>query len=79
MYLQKVPVISKKTSKKNLLFVGILSAINENSRIRSRIRIRIQKSVVCIRTKISRIHNTEHSFVTNGISLLGRLENMLIS
>ncbi len=61
----------KKLWKKKYFFVGILSATNENSR--SRIRIRIRKSVVCIRTKMSRIHNTEHSFVTDGISLLGRL------
>jgi hypothetical protein len=34
MYLQKV--ISKESMKKNLFFVGILSATNEKSRIRFR-------------------------------------------
>ncbi len=43
IYLQEVK--SKKTSKKNLFFVGILSATDEKSRIR-------------IRFRRSRIHNT---------------------
>ncbi len=69
-------LISKQTLGKNLLFVGILSATNEKSRNRSQIWIRIRKSVDCIRTKMSRIHNTEHSFVTYGRYLVS-FGNML--
>ncbi len=56
--------------KKNLLIVGTLSATDEKSRSRSR------KSVVRIRirTKMSRIHNIEHSFATNGTGTSFQLE-----
>ncbi len=65
-----VNVLSKsnkqKKIRKNLFFVGILSATDEKKsrfRIQSRIPIWIRKSVVRgprirIRTKMSRIHNT---------------------
>ncbi len=57
MYLQKVGNKQRHFEKKNLLFVGILSAADENSRI----RIQIRKSVVRIRIlkqMSPRIHNT---------------------
>jgi hypothetical protein len=59
MYLQKVPKKQKKTYKKNKFFV-ILSAMDEKTWMRSRIRILIRKSVVRIRicTEMLRIHNT---------------------
>ncbi len=60
MYLQKE--VSKNILKKNLFFDGILSATDEKSRI----RIRIRKSVVGygsadpqIPTKMSRFPNTD--------------------
>jgi hypothetical protein len=59
MYLQKVSKKQKKLTKKNYFFV-ILSAMDEKTWMRSRIRILIRNSVVRIRicTEMLRIHNT---------------------
>ncbi len=54
-YLQQV--ISKNTLKKNIFFVGFLSAAYEKSRIRIRNSV-IWIPRIRIRTKTSRIHNT---------------------